>query len=139
MPIQVKELMRKARARDWKCDSMTIKIPDDSHPFGARQRNFNIEINYSKTDLVWFGFSLNTDNPSKKERALSLKEICMEKLLQVAGSKRKLLEGNDSQLGTPGQSSSYIFYGAKVALGTNTALDDLQELFDISRDIQIPD
>ena len=69
---------------------------------------------------------------------MSLKEICMKKLLQVAGTKRKLLEGNDSQLGT-GESSSYIFYGAKVALGTNTALDNLQELFDISRDIQIPD
>ena len=136
MPVKLSDLRRKAKERGWKCDTQTIKIPDDTHPFSANVKNFNIEINYSDKEFIWFGFSINSDKDSKKEIALSLQEICMKKLLNVVGEKRKLHEKNGffDPLKKP-----YIYYGAKVNLSAEKALNELKQLFEDSRDIQIPD
>ena len=128
MPIHLDGLKKAAKQRNWDCNSQTIKIPDETHPFGAKQPNFNIEINYSKKESIWFGFSINSDCHDKKEKAQSLKNICMSKILEVVGVKRELFEGS---------ANSYTFYVAKVALGKEKACDELQQLFDISRDIKI--
>ena len=128
MPIKLDGLKKAAKQRDWDCNSQTIKIPDESHPFGAKQPNFNIEINYSRKEPIWFGFSINSDNNDKKEKARSLKEVCMKKMIEVVGDRREKFEGSYN---------SYTFYGAIITYTPEKACDELQHLFDISRDIKI--
>ena len=138
MPIDIPSLIRAAKERNWIAKTHTIKISDDAHPFGAQKPNFNIEINYEKK--VWFGFSFNSDNFSKKSRALSLQKECVSKILTIAEPK-DLIHKKDgyASKGTPGELNSYIYFGAAVSFLPNKACNQLERLFDISRDIQIPD
>jgi len=138
MPINKSSLIKAAEERNWIVKTHTIKISDDAHPFGAQKPNFNIEINYEKQ--VWFGFSFNSDNFSKKSRALSLQKECVSRILKIAQEK-DLIHKRDGYAwkGKPGELNSYIYFGAAVSFLPNKACNQLERLFDISRDIQIPD
>ena len=137
MPINKDSLVAVAKERNWVIKTHTIKIPDATHPFGAKKQNFNIEINFKKN--VWFGFSFNSDNFSKKSIALSLQKECVSRILKIVQEKDLIhkIDGYASK-GTPGELDSYIYFGAVVSFLPNKACNQLKRLFDISRDIQIP-
>tara|TARA_B100000959_G_C14807979_1_gene552567 strand:- start:48 stop:476 length:429 start_codon:yes stop_codon:yes gene_type:complete len=140
MPISVNKLKDSASEKGYKYDSQTIKIPDNSHRFGAEQRNQSLEINYSNHTKEWIGFSYNTDSKEKLDYAKSEKsyiELVLQSIKKRDGSSHQLMHlENDktyASKGTPGQKNSYIFYSIKCPASPSNALAILEELFEASR------
>ena len=64
----------------------------------------------------------------------------VSRILKIAQEK-DLIHKRDGYAwkGKPGELNSYIYFGAAVSFLPNKACNQLERLFDISRDIQIPD